>query len=238
MGEVKKSRRRRAPGIFDFLVGIVFLAGVSVLAYPTVSNLLNQWRMSKAVTDYERHLQNYAEKDYTDAFEKARDYNRRLKASPTRWSQENKVPGYEEALRVDESGVMGYVTIEKIRVRLPFYHGTDDTVLETAIGHFEGTTLPIGDKGDHAVLSAHRGLPSAKLFTDLPKLTEGDEFVLNVLDRTFTYRVDQILTVLPDSPEAMAALDFDENEDYVTLMTCTPYGINTHRLLVRGHRVE
>ena len=234
----RKRSRKRKPGILDFLIGAVFLAGVGILSYPTVSNLLNQWHMSQAVTNYERHLKDYAEQDYSDAFEKAREYNRRLKESPNRWSEEQRVPGYEEALRVDESGIMGYLTIEKIRVRLPFYHGTDDTVLDTAIGHFEGTTLPIGDKGDHAVLSAHRGLPSAKLFTDLPKLEVGDEFVLNVLDRTFTYKVDQILTVLPDSPEAVKALEFEEDEDYVTLMTCTPYGINTHRLLVRGRRVD
>ena len=247
MGEIKNEPNRdetgkragkRKPGILDFLIGAVFLAGVGVLSYPTVSNLLNQWHMSQAVTNYERHLKNYAEQDYTDAFEKARAYNRRLKESPNRWSEEHRVPGYKEALRVDESGIIGYLTIEKIRVRLPFYHGTDDTVLDTAIGHLEGTTLPVGDEGDHAVLSAHRGLPSAKLFTDLPKLTEGDTFVLNVLDRTFTYQVDRILTVLPDSPEAAQALEFEEGADFVTLMTCTPYGINTHRLLVRGRRTE
>ena len=130
---------------------------------------------------------------------------------------------------------MGYVTIEKLHVRLPFYHGTEEAVLQVAIGHIEGTSLPVGDPGEHAALSAHRGVPNAKLFTDLPELVTGDRFTLTVLNRKMTYEVDQILTVLPDD---MEALKREEGKDLVTLITCTPYGINSHRLLVRGHRVE
>ena len=147
----------------------------------------------------------------------------------------NKPDGYEDTLKIGSSDIMGYVMIEKIHVRLPFYHGTEEDVLQRAIGHLEGSSLPVGDPGEHAVLSAHRGLPSAKLFTDLPELGIGDQFVVTVLDKEKVYEVDQILTVLPDSPEAFEALKSVPGEDFVTLMTCTPYGVNTHRLLVRGH---
>ena len=235
MEEKKKTRRRRIR-LLDVFIVLVFLVGICIMLYPAASDLLNQIRSRRLLDQYTQVIQSAAPENYEKLFAEAREYNQRLKGNQTAFSEETRTPGYEETLRLENTDIMGYVMIEKIRVRLPFYHGTEEDVLQTAIGHLEGTSLPIGEPGDHAVLSAHRGLPSAKLFTDLPELTVGDEFVITVLDREMTYKVDQILTVLPDSPEAMEAIRLVEGEDLVTLMTCTPYGINSHRLLVRGRR--
>ncbi len=235
MEEKKKTRRRRIR-LLDVFIVLVFLVGICIMLYPAASDLLNQMRSRRLLDQYTQVIQSAAPENYEKLFAEARAYNQRLKGNPTAFSEDTRTPGYEETLRLENTDIMGYVMIEKIRVRLPFYHGTEEDVLQTAIGHLEGTSLPIGEPGDHAVLSAHRGLPSAKLFTDLPELTVGDEFVITVLDREMTYKVDQVLTVLPDSPEAMNAIRLVEGEDLVTLMTCTPYGINSHRLLVRGRR--
>ena len=220
----------------DLLIVLVFVTGLCILLYPQASDYINRIRVVKNIRNYERMVREITPEDYTAIFEKARDYNRRLKENPNPFASVKKTEGYEDTLAVGDTGIMGYVMIEKIRVRLPFYHGTEEDVLQRAIGHVEGSSLPIGEKGEHAVLSAHRGLPSAKLFTDLPELAAGDEFVVTVLDKEMVYEVDQILTVLPDSPEAIEALMPVPGADLVTLMTCTPYGVNTHRLLVRGHR--
>lgn len=235
---VSRRQTRRGFRILDVILFLVFLTGAGIMAYPTVSNWLNERRMTGAMKVYSSSVDELSLARIEEVLAAAREYNRRLKENSNPWSEKNRTPGYRETLDVDGSGIMGYVTIEKIRVRLPFYHGTEEDVLQTAIGHLEGSSLPIGDAGEHAVLSAHRGLPSAKLFTDLPELLVGDTFMLTVLDREMTYEVDQILTVLPDSEEAFEALKREEGKDYCTLMTCTPYGINTHRLLVRGHRVS
>ena len=231
-------KKRKGFRFLDFLIGMVFLAGVGIMAYPTVSDWINQRRMTGQMKVYSRSVEELTPEQIEEALRIARAYNRELKKNPNPWSEKSRTPGYRETLNVDKSGIMGYVTIEKIRVRLPFYHGTEEDVLDTAIGHLEGSSIPIGDKGEHAVLSAHRGLPSAKLFTDLPEMQTGDRFVITVLDREMEYEVDQVLTVLPDSAEAFEALKCREGEDLCTLMTCTPYGVNTHRLLVRGKRVE
>ena len=219
----------------DLLIVLVFVTGLCILLYPQASDYINRIRVVKNIRNYERMVREITPEDYTAIFEKARDYNRRLKENPNPFASVKKTEGYEDTLAVGDTGIMGYVMIEKIRVRLPFYHGTEEDVLQRAIGHVEGSSLPIGEKGEHAVLSAHRGLPSAKLFTDLPELAAGDEFVVTVLEKEMVYEVDQILTVLPDSPEAIEALMPVPGADLVTLMTCTPYGVNTHRLLVRGH---
>ena len=234
----KKTRRRRIRFI-DIAIILVFLVGLCVMLYPTASNFINRIQVERALSGYTREVREAREaspEDFSALFEEAREYNRRVKQNVNPFGSIKLAEGYERTLRFGHSGIMGYVMIEKIRVRLPFYHGTEEDVLQRAIGHLEGSCVPIGEKGDHAVLSAHRGLPSAKLFTDLPELVVGDTFVVTVLDKEMIYEVDQILTVLPDSPEAFEALKPVPGEDLVTLMTCTPYGINTHRLLVRGHR--
>ena len=230
-----RGRKRRSRWI-DLVIVLVFLSGLCVMLYPMASDYINSIQVAKSIGRYEKTVREITPENYDAIFEKARDYNRRLEKSPNPFGSARKTAGYEDTLKVGTTGIMGYVMIEKIRVRLPFYHGTEEEVLQNAIGHLEGSSVPIGEKGDHAVLSAHRGLPSAKLFTDLPELAAGDEFVVTVLDKDMIYEVDQILTVLPDSPEAFEALRPVAGEDLVTLMTCTPYGVNTHRLLVRGHR--
>ena len=221
--------------IATILIILVFLAGFGIVLYPYVSEYVNAKHASRVVVNYDDTVKEITPADFSQYFEVAEEYNERLRQNPNPFSEDNRTEGYETALNVDGSGMMGYLEIPKISVRLPFYHGTSGAVLNEAVGHLEGSSLPVGGEGTHVVLSAHRGLPSAKLFTDLPELGEGDIFILNVLDRKMTYQVDQILTVLPTELEA---LEVEDGQDVVTLMTCTPYGINTHRLLVRGHRIE
>ena len=219
-----------------YLLILLFLAGVSLLLYPTVSNYWNTMHASAAVTVYAQQVQGLDERQYDAILSAARDYNRSLVnrensyvLSPDQQTQ------YESLLNLDGTGVMGYIEIPRIDVSLPIYHGTADSVLQVAVGHLEWTSLPVGGAGTHCVLSGHRGLPSAKLFTDLDKLTVGDTFVLRVLDEMLTYEVTQIRIVEPTDTDA---LTIRPGEDLCTLITCTPYGINTHRLLVCGRRTE
>lgn len=215
---------------------LVFLAGLSLLLYPTVSDYWNSLHQSKAVASYAEAVANLEHGSYEAFWADAQEYNEKLFEShhPLSLTKEE-WPEYEAQLNVSGNGMIGYIEIAKINCTLPIYHGTDEAVLQAAIGHIEGSSLPVGGESTHCVLSGHRGLPSAKLFTNLDKLTEGDIFILRVLDETLTYEVDQILIV---EPNEINALTIEEGKDYCTLITCTPYGINTHRLLVRGHRVE
>lgn len=215
---------------------LIFLTGLSLLLYPTVSNCWNLLHQSRAIVEYSSQVEELDEELYEKIWAKAVQYNQDLADRPDRFEMtEEEKQEYESLLNVSGNGIMGYIEIPAIDCSLPVYHGTNEVVLQTSIGHLEGSSLPTGGKGTHCVVSGHRGLPSARLFTDLDKLKEGDLFILKVLDRTLTYEVDQILTV---DPYDMEALEIDPQADYCTLVTCTPYGINTHRLLVRGHRVE
>ena len=214
---------------------LIFLVGLSVMLYPTVSDYVNQKNQSRAVASYSEEVENLSDVDYQAYFDAADDYNRRLAETPDAFYRPEEVSGYTDTLDVSGTGIMGYITISKIGVELPVYHGTSDGVLQVAAGHLEGSSLPVGGAGTHAVISAHRGLPSAKLFTNLDELEVGDTFTITVLDRVLTYEVDQISIVLPTETDLLQPV---EGKDYVTLMTCTPYGINTHRLLVRGKRIE
>lgn len=213
---------------------VCFLIGLSLLLYPTVSNWWNTRHASSVIVDYETMQHKLTEEDYEALFDAAEDYNRRITAIDFPLMYYDQVEGYDQLLNLDGSGVMGYITIEKIHVNLPILHGTSEGVLQKAIGHLQGTGLPIGGAGNHSVLSAHRGLPSAKLFTDLDQMKIGDRFTLTVLNKKLVYEIDQILTVEPQEVEPLYAA---EGEDYCTLVTCTPYGVNSHRLLVRGSRV-
>lgn len=224
-------------GSFSTLVLIlVFLTGLSLLLYPTVSDCWNSYHQSKTIAQYAEAVSNLDSGTYEKLWSDADSYNKTLlhKASRYEMTAEERAE-YESLLNVSGNGIIGYIEIPLINCSLPVYHGTDESVLQVAVGHIEGTSLPVGGVGTHCVLSGHRGLPSAKLFTNLDKLTEGDEFMLQVLDETLTYEVDQILIV---EPYEMDSLVIEQDKDYCTLVTCTPYGINTHRLLVRGHRVE
>ena len=204
------------------------------MLYPTSSDYVNQLHQTRAVANYAADVDKLSDADYTAYFEAADAFNAQIAADPDALYFPDRFPSYESTLDVTGTGIMGYITIEKIGVELPIYHGTSDAVLQVAAGHLEGTSLPVGGASTHAVISAHRGLPSAKLFTNLDQLEVGDTFTITVLDRTLTYEVDNISIVLPTETDS---LKVSEGKDYVTLMTCTPYGINTHRLLVRGRRI-
>lgn len=218
-----------------FIMVLFFFIGLAILLYPSISNFYNQKVQSKAIIDYESILNNIKKDDYTDYFNKADEYNKKLLSMKRPLLTYKNIKNYNKILNLNDHGMMGYLTIDKIKVELPIYHGTSADVLNKAVGHLEGTSLPVGGKGTHSVLSAHRGLPSFKLFTDLDKLEIGDTFVINILDRIITYQVDKITIVKPNQ---VNDLKIDKDGDYVTLLTCTPYGINTHRLLVRGKRIE
>lgn len=212
------------------------LAGALLLLYPTVSDYWNSFHQSRAIASYAEQVVDLDDNTYDQIWADARAYNETLDNSTSRFvmtEEQKKI--YEALLNIADNGVMGYIEIPKIKCNLPIYHGTDEAVLQIAIGHVQGSSLPAGGESTHCVLSGHRGLPSAKLFSDLDQLTEGDVFLLRVLDETLTYEVDQIRTVLPDELDDLA---IEEGKEYCTLVTCTPYGINSHRLLVRGHRVE
>lgn len=215
---------------------LVFLTGLSLLLYPSVSDYWNSFHQSRAIATYASDVAALDDQTYEKLWEDAQAYNKRLlqREEPLRQT-EKRMEEYERLLNVDATGVMGYIEIPELKVSLPIYHGVDEGVLQIAVGHIPGSSLPVGGKGTHCVLSGHRGLPSAKLFTNLDELREGDRFMLRVLDETLTYEVDQILIVEPQEVDDIA---IDPEQDYCTLVTCTPYGINTHRLLVRGHRVE
>ena len=219
------------------LLILILLAGLSLLLYPTVSDWYNSFHASLAIGTYEEALSNINDEEYERIIEAARAYNDRVAewSGGTRTFTDEERADYESQLSVDSSGIMGYIDIRKIRCTLPIYHGTADTVLQIAIGHVEGSSLPIGGESTHCLLSGHRGLPSARLFTDIDQLEEGDTFVITTLNEILTYEVDQIRVVLP---EELGDLLVEPGKDLCTLITCTPYGINTHRLLVRGHRVE
>ena len=223
------------------LLVLVFLIGLSVLLYPTISDYWNAQVQSRAIVDYESALANLTQEDYSGYFAEADAYNAALReiAFPLMYydslDEREDLKKYEEILNINGNGIIGYIAIDRIGVELPIYHGTSDAVLNVAVGHIEGTSIPVGGESTHAVLSAHRGLPSARLFTDLDELQIGDTFRITVLDRVLTYEVDQILIVKPNEVDSLYVV---EGEDLCTLVTCTPYGINTHRLLVRGHRVE
>lgn len=215
---------------------LILLAGLSLLLYPSVSDYWNSFHQTRAIASYAEEVANLDDGRYEQLWQAAEAYNASLSGQDTVYAlSEERKEAYESLLNVSGTGIMAYVEIPKIACSLPIYHGTDEAVLQIAVGHLEWSSLPVGGEGSHCVISGHRGLPSAKLFTDLDKLVEGDTFLLRVLDEVLTYQVDQILIVEPSEVEA---LQIEEGKDYCTLVTCTPYGINTHRLLVRGHRIE
>lgn len=233
-GAAKAGKKRsRAPTV---LLMIVFFAGLGLLLYPTVANRWNYMHQSRAIAAYSEAVEKLDEVDYSRALERANAYNEAilLRTDPYALTDGEREE-YYSCLDVTGSGIIGYIQIDKIDVRLPVYHGTSNDVLQVAAGHIEWSSLPVGGENTHCVLSGHRGLPRARLFTNLDKLETGDTFVLRVLDEIYTYRIERVLTVLPNEADRLGII---EGEDLVTLVTCTPYGINTHRLLVTGRRIE
>lgn len=228
--------RKGTKKISDFLLILVFLTGLSLLLYPSISDYWNSFHQSRAIASYAEAVARLDDEPYEQYWKAAQDYNAALPGNKNRYlPTEEEKEQYENLLNVSGNGIMGYIEIPAIGVSLSIYHGVEDTVLQIAIGHIEGSSLPVGGAGTHCVLSGHRGLPSAKLFTDLDQLSAGDTFLLRVLDEVLTYEVDQIHIV---EPQEISLLEIEDGEDLCTLVTCTPYGVNSHRLLVRGHRVE
>lgn len=218
------------------LLVLAFFAGLSLLLYPTVSDYWNSLHASQAVADYAENVRNLEAEKYEQVLQDARNYNQMLPYKHTTFALSEEDKGaYDTLLDISGTGVMGYIEIPTINISLPVYHGTEDAVLQIAVGHLEWSSLPVGGEDTHCVLSGHRGLPSAKLFTNLDKLVAGDKFIMRVLDEVLTYEVDQILIV---EPTDVSTLMIEAGKDLCTLVTCTPYGINSHRLLVRGHRIE
>ena len=212
-----------------------FVVGICILLYPTISDYWNSKTQTRAIVDYESVLEQMEPEDYTAIFDEAHRYNKLLYETNFPLTDYPKVPGYYDTLRLNDSDMIGYLKIDRIGVELPIYHGTSDDVLNRGVGHLEGSSLPVGGESTHSVMSAHRGLPSSKLFTDLDRVEKGDTFQIVILDQVLTYQVDFIKVIEPND---ISDLQIIEGGDYCTLFTCTPYGINTHRLLVRGVRIE
>ena len=244
-GNGEKKRKHR---VSNWVLVLILIIGIGIAAYPAFSEYWNSLHQTRAIMGYAERVAEMTNEEYEQVWNAALDYNERLLEKPNRWAIDSDcLEDYETQLNVDATGNMGYISIPKIDVNLPMYHGTSDMVLQTSIGHITGTSLPAGsahtdpedwlkpDFASHCVLSGHRGLPSARLFSDLDAMEVGDLFYLTILDQTLTYQVDRITVI---EPEDMTELEIVPGKDLCTLMTCTPYGINTHRLLVRGSRVE
>ena len=231
----KGKKKLRKNTVITIVLVIIFAAGLSLMLYPSFSNWWNQRHQTQAIAGYVAASNDMTKEQRQKMWDQAVAYNQKLSQKGTNFNlSEEELKEYNSILDVTGTAIMGYVDIPKINISLPIYHGTDEAVLQVAIGHIAGSSLPVGGAGSHCVVSGHRGLPSARLFTDLDKLQDGDHFMLQVLGETLTYQVDQIRTVLPDE---LGDLQIEEGQDYCTLVTCTPYGVNTRRLLVRGHRV-
>ena len=228
--------KKKKGNFTTLLLILVLLAGLSLLLYPSVSDYWNSFHETRAIATYVEEVANLNQDQYDEIWAAAESYNASLTDRVNAYLlSDAQKEEYQQLLNVSGLGIMGYIEIPSIDCSLPIYHGTEESVLQIAVGHLEWSSLPVGGESTHCVLSGHRGLPSAKLFTNLDQLCEGDTFLLRVLDETLTYEVDQILIVEPHEVEPLA---IDPGQDYCTLVTCTPYGINTHRLLVRGHRIE
>ena len=227
--------RKKSGKISTIILIIILLVGLSVMLYPIISNWWNERVQSKVISDYKETVSKMDSGNIEKLINEAHEYNEQLVGLYAPFINYDEIPGYDDILNVSGTGIMGYITIPVIHAEYPIYHGTSEEVLNIAAGHLQGSSLPVGGADTHAVISAHRGLPSAKLFTDLDKMVEGDTFTITILDQVYTYEVEKILTVKPEDVDKLAIIP---EKDYVTLMTCTPYGVNTHRLLLRSHRIE
>lgn len=235
--------KKRLPSI---LIGLLFLVGLGIMIYPTVSNQWNTYRQNKLISNYEKIVDDTSDEDFSQEWQNAQAFNETISGNNIfadvfgEKSKDSENSEYNRVLNMNNDGIMGYISIPEINIKLAIYHGTSDDVLQTGVGHINGSKLPIGGESTHCVLAAHRGLPSAELFTDIDQLQTGDKFYLHILDKVLAYEVDQILPMVDkdDHQTLQNALSITEGQDYVSLFTCTPYGVNSHRLIVRGHRVE
>lgn len=233
MKEKSSKLKKQLPNI---VLALVFIIGLGIFLYPSVSDFINTWLQNRELSNYTHAVTELSTEEYDKLLEDARNYNSSLVGKNLRQNADNiKNTNYKKLLSLDKKGILGYLTIEKIKVKLPIYHGTDTSALQVGIGHLEGSSLPVDGETVHCVISGHTGLPAAKLLTDLVELKVGDFFRINVLNERYTYKVDQILVVEPNETEN---LELIEGKQYVTIVTCTPYGVNSHRLLVRGELIE
>ena len=233
-GKQKKKKKKKKVSITNILLVLIMLTGIGILAYPSVSDWWNSMHATQAIAGYVEAVETMSKEEKEAIFAKAKEYNDSLPNGVNFNISEEKYAEYASILDVTGTGIMGYIQIQSIGVNLPVYHGVDEGILQIAVGHIPGSSFPIGGERTHAVMSGHRGLPSAKLFSDLDKLKEGDVFTVTVLNETFTYMIDQIRIVLPEETDELAIVD---DKEYATLVTCTPYGVNSHRMLMRGHRI-
>lgn len=230
-----EKRKKKKGSLSTILLTLILLAGLSVMLYPTVSDWWNSRHASQAIANYVEAVADMDEDVKREMLEAAAAYNASLSPGVHFKLSDEEYAEYESLLDLTGTGIMGYIQIPSIDVNLPVYHGTEESVLQVAVGHIAGSSLPVGGEGSHCVLSGHRGLPTARLFTDLDKMGVGDLFMVSTLDQIFTYEVDQIRIVLPEEVDELGIVP---RKDYCTLVTCTPYGVNTHRMLVRGHRID
>ena len=231
----KRGKKKRGPSISTIILIVILLTGVGILLYPSVSDWWNSMHATQAIAGYVTAVEDMSTRDREEILEAARKYNASLEDGVNFVLSDEAYAEYEKLLDITGTGVMGYVQISSIGVNLPIYHSVEESVLQIAVGHIPGSSLPVGGERTHSILSGHRGLPSAKLFSDLDQMVEGDTFTINIMDQTITYMVDQIRIVLPEETDDLA---IEPGKDYCTLVTCTPYGVNTHRMLVRGKRIE
>ncbi len=231
----KKKKNKAVSVIITLVLAVFILVGLGIMLYPSFSDWWNSLHASKSISEYVTAVENIDDSELQAMLAKAREYNTRKRSGLVYDMSDEEYAEYETLLDISGTGIMGYISIPTINVNLPIYHGTSEEILQVAAGHLAASSLPVGGEGTHSIISGHRGLPSAKLFTDLDKLVVGDTFVISILNEKLTYRVDQIKIVLP---EDVSELQIQSGKDYCTLVTCTPYGINTHRMLIRGHRVE
>lgn len=231
----KRKRKKKGPSLSTIILVTILLAGLGIMLYPSISDWWNSMHATQAIAGYVSTVETMSAQEKEEKLEVARAYNARLANGVNFMLTDEQLAEYESILDITGTGIMGYVQISAIGVNLPIYHSVDEGVLQIAIGHVPGSSLPVGGERTHAVLSGHRGLPSARLFTDLDQMVEGDTFTINIMDTTITYMVDQIRIVLPEEVDDLA---IQAGRDYCTLVTCTPYGVNTHRMLVRGKRIE
>lgn len=227
--------KKKSNVISTIILTVMLFVGLAVMLYPTISDWWNSRVQSRAIANYNEIIAEMDDDQTQDLIQQAHDYNEKLFNTYLPIVNSDEVEGYDDILNISDTHIMGYISIPVINVELPIYHGTSAEVLNIAAGHLKGSSFPVGGNNTHAVISAHRGLPSAKLFTDLDKLVVGDTFTINILGEVYTYEIEEILIIEPDEIENLAIFP---NNDYVTLMTCTPYGVNTHRLLLRSHRIE
>lgn len=231
----KKGKKKRGPSVSSIILIVILLTGVGILLYPSVSDWWNSMHATQAIAGYVTAVEDMTAQDREEILEAARKYNASLADGVNFVLSDEEYAEYEKVLDITGTGIMGYIQISSIGVNLPIYHSVEESVLQIAVGHIPGSSLPVGGEGTHSILSGHRGLPSAKLFSDLDQMVEGDIFTINIMDQTITYMVDQIRIVLPEETDDLA---IRPGKDYCTLVTCTPYGVNTHRMLVRGRRID